>query len=389
MSVHRSARVVVLASVAIVATLTSIACSDESGQQSDAAASSSSLAPVDSPSTTDETDATDGTTPSTSATSASGDGSTFDPTTVPVVPSAGCGSARLPAGETTEPFAAAGLTGTYVRHVPPSAEAGVALQPMPVVFDLHGYSEPAFAQTLISEFGPLGDQHGFVTLTPQVDRPVPLWYTALDATDATFLAALLDEVQATLCTDLNRVFVAGLSHGAFMASTVACVLADRVAAVATVAGLQAPDGCTPTRPVPVIAFHGTADGFVAWEGGLGPQAADLPSPDGEGTLGTSGGDVDQGGAGVASVLARTSTWAGRNGCQAEPASSPIGDDVTMLNWECPADATVTLYQIANGGHTWPGSPLLAQFADSIGPTTFTISATELIWAFFAAHPLAA
>ena len=53
--------------------------------------------------------------------------------------------------------------------------------------------------------------------------------------------------------------MAGYSNGAFMASALACSDARTVAAVAPVAGIEADAGCRPSRRVPVIAFHGTAD----------------------------------------------------------------------------------------------------------------------------------
>ena len=56
--------------------------------------------------------------------------------------------------------------------------------------------------------------------------------------------------------------------------------AGRYAAVAPVAGIQNPAGCHPSRPVPVVAFHGTADPFVSYTGAIGPAALKLQAPDG-------------------------------------------------------------------------------------------------------------
>ena len=46
-------------------------------------------------------------------------------------------------------------------------------------------------------------------------------------------------------------------------------MSDRIAAIATVAGPMGTEGCSPTRAVPVIHFHGTADQFVPYKGGKG------------------------------------------------------------------------------------------------------------------------
>ena len=48
-------------------------------------------------------------------------------------------------------------------------------------------------------------------------------------------------------------------------------------------------------------------------------------------------------------------------------------------------ASVVLYTVHGGGHTWPGGMQLPEWF--VGRTTRTISATELMWAFFSKHPL--
>ena len=136
-------------------------------------------------------------------------------------------------------------------------------------------------------------------------------------------------------------------------------LADRVAAVAPVAGLRNPPGCAPTRPVPAITFHGTADTWVDHTG--------LPE--------------------------NVAAWAERNGCGPTPIEASIpGDDVvsiTRVRYPCEPEAAVVLYDIEGGGHGWPGSPFSRAIESVVGYTTFAISATDLIWDFFAAHPMPA
>jgi polyhydroxybutyrate depolymerase len=210
-----------------------------------------------------------------------------------------------------------------------------------------------------------------------------VWDTTLGGPDLAFIGALLDTVETSVCIDEARVFVAGLSNGAMMTSAIACELADRVAAVAPVAGLSAFDGCHPSRPVPIIAFHGTADGFVAYDGGYGASVAQLPAPDGSGrTLGDLG---VLAGAGPPSIPANLATWAALDGCtDATPSETAVTGDVALIAY---ATCPVELYRVAGGGHAWPGSAFSAAVANIVGPTTMSISADELMWAFFQAHPL--
>jgi len=138
--------------------------------------------------------------------------------------------------------------------------------------------------------------------------------------------------------------------------------------------------------VPVIAFHGTADTFVAFDGGLGSSVADLPQPDGSGTLGDAAEDAEDEPAGP-TVPETVAAWAARNGCEGDPAEEVVADDVTLLAHPCPPGAFAELYVVDGGGHTWPGSEFDLSIESIVGPVTMSIDANELMWAFFQEHPL--
>jgi polyhydroxybutyrate depolymerase len=277
-----------------------------------------------------------------------------------------------------------GVARWYYRHVPPSY---TGTKPMPVVIDLHGYEEGATIHTKMSALGPFGDTHGFVTITPEGSgTTVPFWNTDLHGRDIKFIGDLIDEVEKTLCVDQRRVFVTGLSNGAFMTSAVACAYSKRIAAAAPVAGIEDIAGCTFARPVPVIAFHGTADPFVSYTGGLGSKALALPAADGSGkTLAQSG--LPKNASKGPSIPQVTADWAKRNGCGTTPSDRPVTADVTLISFPCPPGADVDLERITGGGHAWPGSAFSQAIAATVGKTTMTISADAIIWQFFEAHPL--
>jgi polyhydroxybutyrate depolymerase len=323
------------------------------------------------------------------AASSGNESATADPAAVAADPSAGCAGVgpdiALP-GDEQVPLDVDGTDRTYLRHVPPGYDGST---PMPLILDFPGYAIEAEIEPEITGIALAGDTAGYITVTPEALGDPPHWDTRVDSADVDFVAQALTDLEMELCLDRNRVYATGFSGGAFMASTLACALDDRIAAIAPVAGLRDVPGCDTERPVPVLAFHGTEDTFLPYDGGMGPGIAELPSPDG------SGGRLGDVLADDASLIPGSlddavpdiaTAWADRNGCEPEPAEAPVADDVTLVEFTCPAGATVELYRVRGGGHTWPGSDSSATLDYVTGATTFGVDATALLWEFFSAHP---
>jgi hypothetical protein len=155
-----------------------------------------------------------------------------------------------------------------------------------------------------------------------------------------------------------------MSNGGMMAYRLGCRMADRLAAIAPVAGALNEEACAPAAPLSVVAFHGTADRHVPYDGGVGP-ASFYPRED-------------------RAVSYAVSFWVGQNGCAPTPATetSASGAIVKDAYGGGAGGTEVVLYTIRGGGHAWPGA---------VGPVagdepTQEISASELMWEFFARHP---
>jgi polyhydroxybutyrate depolymerase len=258
---------------------------------------------------------------------------------------------------------------------------------MPVVVDLHGYGVSAVDMVRVTQLGTYGNRDGFITITPQVGRRIPYWQTGFKSKDVAFLRGVLTNVMSSLCVDQNRVFVTGYSNGAIMASVLACVDAAQVAAIAPVSGIANPSHCNPSRPVPVVAFHGTSDPLVSYTGGLGPLAYTLRLPPGtKGTISQLlGNNVPQSTKGP-SIPKTTAAWAKRDGCSSTSTTRVVAKNVALISYPCANGSSVELYRIRGGGHTWPGSVLDSK-STNLGVTTLAINADTIIWNFFKAHPL--
>ncbi len=309
------------------------------------------------------------------------------PAEVAAVPSAGCGTSST--GAVTEErrevaFAdpETGETRWYLVTTPPAHDGST---PLPVVLDFHGFTEGAIVHAAHSALSSLAVEEGFVVVFPQ-GTGNPVRWNALPTADAAdfggaddvaYVDAVLDALEADLCIDTARVYATGLSNGAGMTSLLGCERADRFAAIAPVAGVRPPAECADGITTPALAFHGTADPILFYNGGIGDLAGLLG-----GSGNTSAPDAVLDGEGYpASIRA----WATQNGCGPEPSKTMIGDDVEHWVFDCPAGANVEFYAVIGGGHTWPGSEFSRNIASIVGPTTFTISANQLLWEFFGRH----
>ena len=125
--------------------------------------------------------------------------------------------------------------------------------------------------------------------------------------------------------------------------------------------------------MPVMAFHGTADPIVPYEGGVLH-----PSP-----LAWAAGLVS---APTYFVGAEdwVATWAEGNDCDPSPEGiAPHGDVRGVRYTGCDQGAEVILYTIEDGGHTWPGGLPIP----GLGKTSRDIDATEELWRFFQQYRL--
>ena len=299
----------------------------------------------------------------------------------PPVPSAGCGTSSATGvgpGQRRVTVASAGQDRWYLQEIPPAHDGR---NPVPVVVDLHGYGEGAVAHAESTQLAPYGAMQGFITVTPQGQGAQQAWDSAPGSPDVQFVSDLLDQVERTLCVDTDRIFATGSSNGAMLASTLACVDSARFAAVAAVAGVAIVDGCTPRRAVPIVAFHGSEDPVVRYNGGLDPGIAALPLPDGQRTIADirPGADLS-----IPQVMA---WWGDRDSCGTDADEERLSPSTVLLRFRCPGWTAVELYRIDGGGHTWPGRDVSSSAAQPRPGPESPLVAADTIWAFLEDHPL--
>jgi polyhydroxybutyrate depolymerase len=250
-----------------------------------------------------------------------------------------------------------GVERSYRLGVPESYDKD---RSVPLVLDLHGANSNALEQSVYTDIPRLATARGMITVTPNAIGGN--WQLSPGGTDDVFLVALVHYVESKYCIDLKQVHVAGFSLGAWKATTLACGHPDIFASVGLVSEEVHPTTCA---PMPVIAFHGTADHTVPYGPG-GDPGVTVTGPN----------------AGLTGARYNIASWAKGGRCSADKKVRDIGADVVLWTYTgCAPGVDVELYTILHADHRWPGSPIV------IAPTTNTISATKLILDFFESHPM--
>lgn len=253
------------------------------------------------------------------------------------------------------------ISRNYLLYVPASYSHTTSA---PLVINLHGYGSNALEQMYYSSFMPIADTAGFLVVHPNgtLDfTSTTHWntfgFSSVD--DIGFISALIDTLASAYNINLNRVYSTGMSNGGFMSYSLACFLSSRIAAIASVTGTMTQNNfntCNPGRPVPVMQIHGTADLTVPYNG----NALFVPVQD---------------------IINK---WVTHNNCLPNPIVTQVPDIDTTDG--CTAEhhlfeggsvgATVELYKVIGGGHSWPGAPVV------VDVTNMDFNASAEIWRFF-------
>jgi polyhydroxybutyrate depolymerase len=247
-----------------------------------------------------------------------------------------------------------GVYRTFILHLPTGYNP---VNKYPLVINLHGLNSDAAQQQNYSQFNSVANTSGFIVVYPNA---VGGNWSINGTTDVNFISALIDSIRADYSCN-SCLFVTGMSQGGFLTYRLACSLPQTITAVAVVSGNMSQNlqsTCVLNRGLPVMHFHGTADGLVNYNGTVG----------------------------IAPVETTISWWVNKNNCNPTPVFTAMPDITTTDNSTVEKyyyggganGSEVTFYKILNGGHTWPGAAPVPIF----GATNYDINASALIGTFF-------
>lgn len=294
----------------------------------------------------------------------------------------------LPPGDSTLTLTVDGRERKYLVRNPLGADD---TSPKPVVFVFHGGGTNANWLRRFCGLSDKADRAGFLAVFPsgtgvrarRLSWNCPgsgfeRWWGEEGAASGEtppdepgFVRAMLDDLQQRTAIDRRRVYACGVSTGAILVYYLAAVMSDEIAAIAPVGGPIGEYRQAPSRPMPIIHFHGTDDEFAPYPGGKGPRSF-------------TGLDFN-------SVEETIATWVAFNGCDPTPEEQTLAQvkdqqlRVVKSRYQgSDPHSEIVLYTIHNGGHTWPGQDprmeLMGKFSEDL-------IANDVIWEFFSRHPL--
>jgi polyhydroxybutyrate depolymerase len=268
---------------------------------------------------------------------------------------------------------------TAVLHRPATAQP----RPLPLVVALHGIGGTGEGMRKFATFDAVAEREGFAVVYPEavdkrwsygrpINQPMPA-VAAGTVDDVGFIRLLIDDLVARKVADPRRIYVTGMSRGGLMAFTLACALADTIAAAAPlITGMteHQRDACRPARPIPIMVIAGINDVEQAYDGWLLPSGRLLSVPE------------------------SMEFWRTLHGCTEQkqemlPDRAPFDRTrVVLVSWEqCRTGARILLYRVLNGGHQLPSmsESTTALPEQRFGLRSRDIETAEEVWTFFKAH----
>ena len=300
--------------------------------------------------------------------------------------------APLAPGDHSRPLHFKRLARSYILHLPPAAASSA---PLPLVIAFHGGGGNAKGFQQYAGLDAVADREGFAVVYPNgtghpiVQGRLLTWNAgrccgwALDnkIDDVGFTLRVVESVAQVARIDRSRVYATGHSNGAMMSYRLAAEAADRIAAIAPVAGaMNLKRAFAPSRAVPVLHIHSIDDPRALYAGGDNKSFAGITihhEP----------------------VIASLQLWEKHNRCagagselERRKAAAPNGQAeqrAIHVAAACPKDTAIELWKLSGVGHAWPGENPGPLPETVMGPHSNVISAAEEAWKFFKRFHLSA
>ena len=208
----------------------------------------------------------------------------------------------------------------------------------PLIINMHGYGGTAAQQQIYSQMDLYAHSENIAVVYPEGMNNSWNVFTYWDTNpydDVDFISNMIDDISNNFNIDLNRIYACGMSNGGYMSYRLACDLSDKIAAFGSVTGnfmlnSSLNDCLDQGREIPIIHFHGTADGVVNYY-----------PPSFDNSL---------------AVQESIEFWSNYNSLDNEMIYQ-INNNVEVYKYYSESSLTEFVhYKVSGGGHEWFGSP---------------------------------
>lgn len=219
--------------------------------------------------------------------------------------------------------------------------------PAPLILALHGYSQTGDKFEKYLNLTPIAEAKGILYVHPNgtADKTGTRFWNATPeccdihspkVDDDAYLMSIIDTVSKSYNVDPDRIYIIGHSNGGFMANRMACMHADRIAAIVNLAGgsFIKQSMCKPASPINILQIWGTKDVTYTGNHMMGKV--------------------------VPGAVKTIATWAALDGCAKSMIVLPErldlevklkGAETTIGQYtECAGNADVEFWKIADGDH---------------------------------------
>jgi polyhydroxybutyrate depolymerase len=251
-------------------------------------------------------------------------------------------------------------------------------QQAPLVIALHGLGQSINSLRDWLRLDDVAERAGFSVIYPQainlswsygkpLAQPMPVVHGET-VDDIGFIRGLIDDLVTRRLADPSRIYVTGMSRGGLMTFTLACALADRIAAAAPlITGMtdHQRDECHPARALPLMAVAGTDDHSERYDGDAASKGRLLSVPE------------------------TMEFWRNVDGCHEETVQpmphlhETDPTEINLIEWQgCGSGTALKLYRVHHGGHQLPSFAESTKDIDAhFGLRNHDMETAEAVWAF--------
>lgn len=165
----------------------------------------------------------------------------------------------------------------YILHIPENYDENT---PTPFLINLHGFGDCAsdYSESIgdFYNFSELANEENIIVAYPQgayrPEKDDTYWEpgdTEVDniyENDVYFFEQLIADVSSEYNVNADMIYACGYSNGGMMAYSLACHRSNLFSAIGIMSGAMLDDECALEKAVPIINFHGIADGVLPYDG---------------------------------------------------------------------------------------------------------------------------